>query len=280
MGQAASGGRSRRGWPRLAVPGGTERPGASRQPRPVRGVSRPDSGAETHSVRARYGDRRPRETLARIAGTAPVPSYWSPWRSGSWLACPGRSEGAGDQSTEFHGGAEGASVSGVLFQAQDRADLGKVQAVEVAQGQDLAVDGIELRERCAYHLATFGAGQRRIGPRLGIDQVLGQRHHGAVRPGDVAIHVVLRPQRPADHLPETVENLPVNPGIEVVRLGRERLPPWPGAEERLLNHSFRVNPHSQLAADSPTDHRQQPRAQTLEGFGEDGLPCQEGESRL
>ena len=109
------------------------------------------------------------------------------------------------------------------------------------------------------------------GPGLGIDQMLGQGRRGAVRPGDVTIHVVLRPHRSADQLDEPVEHLAVDPGIEVVRLGIERLPPRPGADERLLNHPFRVDPCGQLAADPPPDHRQQPRAQPLEG-GRRGSP--------
>ena len=35
-------------------------------------------------------------------------------------------------------------VGRVRLQAEDRADLGEVQAVEVSEGQDLAVDGVEL----------------------------------------------------------------------------------------------------------------------------------------
>ena len=46
------------------------------------------------------------------------------------------------------------------------------------------------------------------------------------------------------------------------------------------NYAFRVDPQGQLAADSPADHCEQPRAQPLECAGEDRVAGQRGKSRL
>ena len=196
-------------------------------------------------------------------------------------ACVPREAGRpGDEIAQFHHGTKAPLGGRVLRQAQDRSDLGEVQAIEVAQGQDLAVDWVEPLQRRPHHLGALGTRQGRGGPGLGIDQVLGQRHGESVRPGDVTGDVVLRAESSADQLDEPVEHLAIDPGIEVGRFRARRLPPRPGPDECLLNHPFGVDPRGQLAADPPLDHRQQPRAQPLEGTGEDGLPGQVGQRRL
>jgi uncharacterized protein (DUF433 family) len=48
---------------------------------------------------------------------------------------------------EFQGGAEGPGIGGIFLLAEDCADLVEVQAVKVAEGEDLAVEGVELLER-------------------------------------------------------------------------------------------------------------------------------------
>jgi len=110
--------------------------------------------------------------------------------------------------------------------------------------------------------------------------MLGQGRRGSVGPADFPIHVVLRSHRAADQFPEPVEHLAVDPGINVLWLRRQRLPARPGADERILNDTFRVDPSGHLGADPPQDHRHQSGPQPIDGRGKDRVAGKRRQCRL
>ena len=104
---------------------------------------------------------------------------------------------------------------------------GRVQAVEVAQGQDLAVDRVEPLQRRPDHRAALGPREGRPGPGLGIDQVLGQGARGVVRPGHVAVGVASGPSASRTRSMSRSRTWRIDPGVEVPRSRAPGLPPRP-----------------------------------------------------
>ena len=149
------------------------------------------------------------------------------WRSCSWLACPGRPKGRGNQVAQLHHGTQAPLGGRVLRQAQDRTDLGEVQAVEIAQGQDLAVDGVEPLQRRPHNLARSARDRAVAGP---VWESTRCSARGAADPsGQATSRSTSRsgPKRDADQLDEPVEHLAIDPGIEVRRFRVQFLPARP-----------------------------------------------------